>query len=452
MGILVLLPHQLFDPDYFPSDVDIDKVILYEHPHYFTGFKYNKKKLLLHRASMQAYKDELKGMGYKVEYVEYKDKITIKNEYEIIMFDWIDKIESGIVGKKGKKIDMLFESPNFLVKKKQCKEYSKRKGGGGGGIRFNGFYMYGKKLVDIIPGVKSKDKYNRERIDKGVKIIGLSKIEKCDQDYIKEAEKYVEKNFKGNYGSVKGFRYPVCRKTAWKWFLDFVKKKMSRFGKYQDFIMMNEDYLFHSVLSMVINIGLINPDQIIDYLRKDGIKKKVGINNYEGYIRQLFWREYQRYCYWFINWKKIGNYFGNKKVMGKEWYVGGVGNKVVDDMIVKGFENGYLHHIERLMIIGNYMNLSGIRSGDGFKWFMEFSCDSYLWVMYQNVYEMVFFRSGGKTTRKPYVSSSNYILKMSDYPRGEWSDEWDEMYKRWVMKNKKKLWKFRYHFPMLTKK
>ena len=98
------------------------------------------------------------------------------------------------------------------------------------------------------------------------------------------------------------------------------------------------------------------------------------------------------------------------------------------------------------MVVGNYMNLSGISPIEGHKWFMEFSCDSYEWVMAQNVYDMVFFVSGGITMRKPYISSSNYILKMSNYKKGEWCNIWDKKYKDFLKKNKKKLWKFRYHF------
>ena len=103
------------------------------------------------------------------------------------------------------------------------------------------------------------------------------------------------------------------------------------------------------------------------------------------------------------------------------------------------------------MIIGNFMNLSGISAKEGFKWFMEFSVDSYEWVMHQNVLDMVFFVTGGKTMRKPYISSSNYIIKMSDYKKGDWSVKWDEMYIQFMKNNKDKLWKFRYSFPGLKK-
>ena len=92
------------------------------------------------------------------------------------------------------------------------------------------------------------------------------------------------------------------------------------------------------------------------------------------------------------------------------------------------------------------MLLLGIDMDDGFKWFMEFACDSYEWVMYQNVYDMVFHSTGGKTMRRPYGSSSNYILKMSNYPKGDWVEIWNKMYLDFQKSNSKKLQKYRYFF------
>ena len=130
------------------------------------------------------------------------------------------------------------------------------------------------------------------------------------------------------------------------------------------------------------------------------------------------------------------NYFGNNKKLSKKWYNGTTGITPIDDCIISGFNTGYLHHIRRLMFIGNYMNLEGIKPYEGFKWFMEFSCDSYEWVMKQNVLDMVFFVTGGETMRKPYISSSNYILKMSDYKKGDWCVVWNSLYWSFVNNNR----------------
>ena len=429
---LLILPNQLFEPKYFPKE--IDEIILYEHPQYFTKYKFNKKKILLHRSSMKEYQDLLLKKKFKVKYLEFNNKFVYKN-IEFIMFDPIDKLK--II----ERASNILESPNFLLTKNTYEIFRKKSDK----FFFNSFYMNGKKIINIIPNVKSQDKLNRQKMPKNLEVPKLPKVK--NDKYLKEATQYVETHFKDNYGNIDNFIYPTNHKEAKVFLKHFIEKRFDKFGPYQDFMVQNKDYMFHSCLSSSINIGLINPLEIIEEIRK--IQSKVPINSYEGYIRQLFWREYQRYTYLYCDFSK--NYFGNKKKLGKEWYDGTTGCDPVDYAIKSGFETGYLHHIYRLMVIGNYMNLNGINPKEGFKWFMEFSCDSYEWVMYQNVLDMVFFVTGGKTMRKPYSSSSNYVLNMSDFKKGEWSKKWDILYRKFMENNVDKLWKFRYSFPALKK-
>ena len=127
---------------------------------------------------------------------------------------------------------------------------------------------------------------------------------------------------------------------------------------------------------------------------------------------------------------------------------------IINDTIKKGFENAYLHHIERLMVMGNFMNIYELHPKEGFKWFMEFSIDSYEWVMYQNVYDMVFYITG-LTMRKPYITTSNYVLSISDYnvkEDKEWINKWDEMIYKFLKKYKTQIQKkHSYYFPSLKK-
>ena len=206
-----------------------------------------------------------------------------------------------------------------------------------------------------------------------------------------------------------------------------MKHRLQYFGTYQDTVLEEESMLYHSGLSSSINIGLLHPSYILT--RIQSYKGKVGENNYEGYIRQLIWREYQRYCYLFLKDDLLKkNNFKLNNGIDKSWYTGNTGVYPVDVTIEKAFSTAYLHHIERLMIIGNFMLLSQIKKEDGFKWFMEFAIDSYEWLMYQNVYDMVFFSTGGKTTHKAYISSSNYVFKMTNYKKGDWTSIWDKRY------------------------
>ena len=425
MTSFLILPNQLFDYKLLNKKY---KFIIWEHPHYFTTYNYNKKKLILHRASMKYYYDYLKKKKIQCDYYEFNNEPIINN---YLIFDPIDKID--LPGEYE-----IIESPNFLLNKDTYEKYRKKTKK----FFFNSFYMWSKKYLNILPNIKSQDKYNRKSIPKNIKISGIPDNSK-DQKYINEAIKYVNKNFKNNYGNTENFIFPISHNTAKKFITYFIKHKLDNFGSYQDAIIKEEQFLFHSLLSSSINIGLINPDELISKI----IKVKSNINNIEGFIRQLFWREYQRYCNIYYDFDNK-NYFGNNKKLNKDWYEGTTGIDPVDDCIKDGFNSGYLHHIQRLMVVGNYMNLSKIHPKEGFKWFMEFSCDSYEWVMKQNVLDMVFFVSGGATMRRPYMSSSNYILKMSDYKKGEWSNIWNTKYKDFIKSNKKNLHKYRYYYKL----
>lgn len=425
--IFVILPHQLYDVKLL-SKYKLYQIVIWEHPHYFTAYNYNKKKLILHRSSMKYYHDLLVKKKFKVRYIEFKNSF---NETDYNLFDPIDKIT--LPNKY-----TIIESPNFLLTKEQYAMYRNKTKN----CIFNNFYIWSKKQLNLYPELKSLDKYNQTRYNKNISIVDdIPKIGSDDTFYIKEAILYVEKHFPNNYGSSDNFSYPSTHKTAKKWLKDFLTKRLKTFGTYQDIVIKDTSYLSHSVLSSSINIGLLNPNDIIIELHK--IKAKIPPNSFEGYLRQLFWREYQRYCYIYVDFNKT-NYFGNKKKLSKAWYDGTLGIEPIDDMIRDGFDKAYIHHIGRLMFIGNYMNLSGIAPMEGFRWFMEFSIDSYSWVMHQNVLDMVFFVTGGLTMRRPYISSSNYIIQMSSYKKEEWSEKWDELYHNFIKKHKKKLYKFRY--------
>jgi len=172
-------------------------------------------------------------------------------------------------------------------------------------------------------------------------------------------------------------------------------------------------------------------------LNKYAAKKKIPINSYEGIIRQIIgWREFIRGVYISKGGvERTKNYWGFTKKMPDSFYTASTGIIPVDDCINKLNDNAYLHHIERLMVVGNFMFLCEINPDDVYKWFMELFIDSYDWVMVPNVYGMSQFADGGLMSTKPYISSSNYIMKMSDYRKGEWQKIWDGLYWRFIYKN-----------------
>lgn len=426
---LYMLPNQLFSKTDL-SNIEIEKIILWEHPDFFKKYNFNKKKLILHRASMKKHFDYLsKHYKNKVHYVEFDEPHTI--DKNAIMFDPINDISDF------KDIEKL-ESPNFLVSKEFNEDIYKNKIDKSS-IRFSTYYYPRvKKELNVLDDIENKDKENRKTLNKLLpKYKKFPKQSSKNSEYIKEAIDYIEKNFKNNYGNSDNFNYPIDNNTARKWLDIFLKHRLQYFGTYQDAIIENESMLYHSGLSSSINIGLLHPSDILKQIKS--YKSKVGDNNYEGYIRQLIWREYQRYCYLFLKEDFLKK---NKFVLNNEldnsWYTGNTGVYPIDVTIKNAFSTAYLHHIERLMIIGNFMLLSRINKKHGFKWFMEFAIDSYEWLMYQNVYDMVFFSTGGKTTHKAYISSSNYVLKMSNYKKGDWTSMWDEKYRNFKKKEFKK--------------
>lgn len=443
MSTLYILPNQLYSfNEYYKKVIeenDINKIIMWEHPHFFKEYNFNKKKLILHRASMKCFYDKIRDKIKNIDYIEFSERHKIVSDS--VGFDSIDKI-------KNYKLKKIIESPNFLFSEDMYKEYFKKNNGKKSkGLLFTTmFYKYGKNKLNVLKNEKSYDKENRENLTTEEEISKIPKFPVLNKEnkYIEEAKRYVENNFKNNYGNVNDFIFPITHEDAKDVLNDFIKNKFDLFGKYEDAIVKDELTLYHSVLSSSLNIGLINPHEIIKEIEK--IKSKIPMNSYEGYVRQLFWREYQRYCYRYYE-KEISesDYFNFKKKLYKKWYDGDTKIEIIDDTIKKAFDKAYLHHIERLMVIGNFMILNEIKPKEGYKWFMEFAIDSYRWVMCQNVYDMVFFNTGGLTMRRPYISKSNYILKMSNYKKDNWVDKWDLIYDKFTKKYKTKLLKFRYY-------
>ena len=154
------------------------------------------------------------------------------------------------------------------------------------------------------------------------------------------------------------------------------------------------------------------------------------MNSCEGFIRQIIgWREFIRGVYIAVGSKeRVKNFWKFKRKIPSSFYSGDTGIEPIDDTIKKINESAYANHIERLMIIGNFMLLCEFDPDEVYRWFMEMFIDSYDWVMVPNVYGMSQFSDAGMMSTKPYISSSNYILKMSNYKKGDWCKIWDSLF------------------------
>jgi len=490
----LIFPNQLFELKYYPHDVPIKEIHILEDP-VFMGFRdqklnFNKLKLVLHRASMKYYENYLnsnsivKTKNIKVHYHPFETLIQNPNkkykpvyssilsiikksglEKEIYTFDLTDHYLESIIPKTFTSISFL-PNPNFLVTQKQLEFYfnqnkSKKT------IVQGHFYNWVKEQINILTETKSYDTENRNPLPDNVTVPKLGKNTSVDQGYIKEAIEYISniKIFSNNCGPTELILndcwFPVTHSGSEKWLNKFIKDRLNKFGDYQDAIRDDNQTMFHSLIAPMFNIGLINPYDIISNVMKNKDKNKIKINNVEGFLRQIIgWREYQRYCYLYYYDKMTkANVFENDRKLSNSLYEGTTGLPPVDDAIKSAFKTGYLHHIQRLMVMSNIFNLMNISPDESYKWFMEFSVDSYDWLMTQNVYSMGMWADGGLTMRKPYISTAAYVLKMSNYkePRNtdsdnnsSWTEIWRALFYCKIIQHRKIFEKTPYIFQIKT--
>jgi len=274
----------------------------------------------------------------------------------------------------------------------------------------------------------SFDKENRKPYDKSYienKIISYNNI------YITEAKKYIEKHFNNNFGLIEIIYYPITHKETKTHLQKFIKEKLETFGKYQDVISKNIIYGSHSILSPMLNIVLITPKEIIKEVLKYYNKNNTNITTVEAFIRQIIgWRSYVRFIYYFHGDEIIKmNNFKHLNNLPNNWYTGKTDLNIINDMIIKVKKYAYLHHIERLMIMGNFGFLNQIHPLYLYDWFMICFIDSYEWVMVANVFGMSQYAlTNISMTTRPYICSTNYIKKMSNYKNCEWFDLWNSLY------------------------
>jgi deoxyribodipyrimidine photolyase-related protein len=191
----------------------------------------------------------------------------------------------------------------------------------------------------------------------------------------------------------------------------------------------------------MLNIGLITPKQIIEKTIQYSETNNIPLNSLEGFIRQIIgWREFIRGVYEYKGAQERNiNFWNYKKKIPASFYDGTTGIEPIDTTIKKILDTGYCHHIERLMILGNFMLLCEFHPNEVYKWFMELFIDAYDWVMVPNVYGMSQFADGGLMASKPYISGSSYVLKMSNYKKGNWCTVWDALFWNFMNKHRSRM-------------
>ena len=184
----------------------------------------------------------------------------------------------------------------------------------------------------------------------------------------------------------------------------------------------------------MMNVGLLAPKEVLDQAIAFANENAIPLNSLEGFVRQILgWREFIRGVYETKGvYERTANYWHFNRKIPKSFWNATTGIAPVDATIEKVLATGYCHHIERLMVLGNFMLLCEFDPDEVYKWFMELFIDSYDWVMVPNVYGMSQFADGGLMATKPYISGSSYLMKMSDYKKGDWQLIWDGLFWRFL--------------------
>lgn len=436
----LIFPHQLFGDH--PAVEKGRSIYLAEDPLIFGNDKhhpvaFHKQKLILHRASMQAFTDELRSQHHSVNNIphtsSYQNALPkdLKELHVADPQDFILEKRLRHFAQEHRITLQIHTTPAFLSPPDFLEKYiaGKKK------PFMASFYQAQRKRMSILVdkegnpkgGQWSYDEDNRKKLPKGhTPPSPPHASDKCD--YIENAIAYIEHHFPENPGSSQNFRYPVTRSGAKAWLKEFIAERFVDFGIYEDAISTHHPFINHSLLTPMLNIGLLTPQEIIDAALST--RKEIPINSLEGFIRQIIgWREFMHgiYRHKGVQIRNM-NFLKHTTAIPKSFYDGTTGIPPIDRIIRQLQDEAYCHHIERLMILGNFMLLCRFEPNAVYKWFMELFIDAYDWVMVPNVYGMSQFADGGTFTTKPYISGSNYVLKMSDEKKGDWCDIWDALF------------------------
>ncbi len=444
----ILFPFQLFDPHPALQKgrpvVLIEDSLLFGDPHVEIHFHHQRSILL--RAAMQAFAEKLRKRGYEIHYREFQEGVVIGDHLRALAesgFDEFHHCETTdfLLNKRLRRFRetsglkfQTYDSPMFLTPRDVLDAHFQS----GKRPFLAKFYEGQRKRMGVLVdtdgeptgGKWSYDDENRKSMPKkGLEVPknpGIAPTSKVG-DVIRS----VKEQFPHGYGNADGFAYPVTHEGALQWFERFLEERFHQFGPYEDAVSHRERVLFHSILTPMLNIGLLTPQQVLDRALEFASQTKVPLNSLEGFVRQIIgWREFMLGAYQHLGVKcRTTNFWGfEDRPIPASFYNATTGIDPIDCVIQRVLDHGYCHHIERLMIVGNFMLLCGFHPDRVYDWFMELFVDAYDWVMVPNVYGMSQFADGGLFTTKPYISGSNYVRKMSDHPRGDWCEVWDGLF------------------------
>jgi deoxyribodipyrimidine photolyase-related protein len=450
---MVVLGNQLFPPDCLDDCRDA-VIFMAEDVGLCTYVRHHQQKIVLFLAAMRSYADELRDAGFDVRYFpldaeegSYEDRLAcVVDELDctdLVHFEVEDKpMEQRLADfcerRSLERIEL--QSPMFLAPRDDFRRFADDRSR----LLMGDYYRRQRQQAGILVdedgkpegGKWSFDEANRKKLPKSVEPPEIAAAPHTA--HVEDVIDIVERAFGDHPGKAADFWWPTTRKQAREWLQSFLDERLAQFGPYEDAISKRSATVFHSALSPSLNIGLLTPDEVIAAVLERHAAGDLPIESIEGFVRQVLgWREFIRGVYRVHGDEQASaNFWGHERELTDDWYQGTTGIVPLDDAIKTSVRLGWAHHIQRLMVIGNLMTLCEIRPAAAWRWFMELYVDSSEWVMGPNVYGMGIFSDGGLFATKPYICGSNYILKMSDYGKGDWCPTVDGLYWRFIDKHR----------------
>jgi len=389
---------------------------------------HHKMKAIYVLSSMRHFALECADNGFDVLY------LSLKGHFDDAIKDVAERIKG----------DLFFMTPSEWDSRKRLRKISEEFGDRITEIK-NGFFMDNPEewTVKIEPGYHMEyfyrdmrrktgylmngdnpdggewnyDDQNREKLPKNHSVPEIPVF--GNDDVTKEVMEMVGEYFPDHFGNADHFPYAVNREQALKMLEDFIEKRLDEFGPYEDALKTGDHQLFHSQLSLYMNNGLLLPSEVCERALEAYDQGNARLNSVEGFIRQIIgWREFIRIYYEAMMPEvREANHFGFTNNLPEMYWTGETKMKCMEESIRPVLDEAYSHHIQRLMVLSNFSNLTETDPRELNKWFWLAYIDAYEWVELPNVLGMSTFADGGVLASKPYVSSGNYINKMSDYCR-----------------------------------
>lgn len=430
-GTAIIVNHDQLNLAFFPAELIKQKPVLVFIESYAKGNSrpYHKKKLIFLLSSMRHAALKAAEAGFPVIYWRTKDHyddalIAISKRYNKLDFVAMEAAEWDTRArfiKASKTLDNRLKIlPNtfFLADAATWKDKVSK------GYRMEYFYREMRKQTGFLMDANGKptgekwnfDHANRKALPKKYKTPEIKSFEA--DEITTEVIAHVEANFPEHFGTSDGFHYAVTRAEAQEVLNDFIAHRLHDFGAYEDAMATAEDEINHSVLSLYINNGLLGSIEVCKaVLEAFKENESTPLASVEGFIRQIIgWREYIR-VYYEVLMPGIHekNALNLNEALPQSYWDGNSGLHCIDESVRNVKENGYAHHIQRLMVLSNFANLTRTNPYELNEWFWYGFVDAYDWVTTPNVIGMSTFADGGILASKPYVSSGSYINKMSNY-------------------------------------